>query len=209
VPKIHRVKAGECISSIALANGHFPETIWNDDANTKLRELRENGNVLAPGDEVSIPDKRLRTETGATGQLHKFKRKGVPEKLCIRLEAFDEPRANLEYRIDIDGRLESGLTDSDGLLYHYVPPDTRRVTLYVDSGNEEVYDLLVAGLDPVTHESGVRARLYSLHFLSEVDADEEEFSDAIRRFQAHTDGLDATGDLDDATRDKLVEVHGS
>jgi N-acetylmuramoyl-L-alanine amidase len=208
MPKTHVVKEGECISSIAVHYGLFPKTIWDDPANRALRDLRKNGNVLAPGDQVSIPDKRLRTETGATEQRHRFKRKGVPEKLRIRLEAYDEPRANVAYRIDIDGKLESGTTDGDGVLEHYIPPDARRVVLLIDDGNE-VYELDVRKLQPATTEAGVRARLYNLHFLSELDADEQTLADAVLRFQQVTEGIDATGEIDDATRDKLVEAHGS
>jgi N-acetylmuramoyl-L-alanine amidase len=208
LPKTHIVKAGECISSIAIENGFTPSSLWNNAANTSLRDLRKNGNVLAPGDEVTIPDKKLRTETGATGQLHSFKRKGVPEKLVLVLKDFDEPRADLEYKIDIDGRLESGKTDADGKLEHFVPVNASKIKLLIGDGEEE-YELRAQGLPPVETEKGVRSRLVNLGFIVDPEYSSDELQNAVREFQASTEGLDATGDVDDDTREKLVEAHGS
>ena len=48
MPKQHKVRQGECISSIAIRYGFAPDTIWQDGSNAALRSLREDKNVLHP-----------------------------------------------------------------------------------------------------------------------------------------------------------------
>jgi len=98
MPTTHKVKEGECIVSIALHYGHYPDTIWNDTANKELKERRGNGSVQMSGDVLTIPDLRPREQTGALEQEHRFKLKGVPEKLEVKLQAWGEPQANVECR---------------------------------------------------------------------------------------------------------------
>lgn len=91
MPTEHIVQAGDCIDSIAVRFGFFPDTLWKHGDNAELKEKRKDPNVLAPGDIVVIPDKRVKEESGATEQHHKFKRKGVPAKLRMKLMKPKEP----------------------------------------------------------------------------------------------------------------------
>ena len=79
----YTVKQGDCISSIAQKHGLFWDKVWNHPKNANLQERRKDPNVLSPGDVVFVPDKDEKEESGATEQRHRFKRKGVPEKLRI------------------------------------------------------------------------------------------------------------------------------
>lgn len=55
----YTVKAGDCFSSIAKANGYYKySTLYQHADNTATRLLRPNPNMLVPGDIVSVPDKR-------------------------------------------------------------------------------------------------------------------------------------------------------
>ncbi len=79
------VQDGDCIHGIAAETGHFWETLWNDGGNADLKGKRKNPDVLLPGDKVVIPPLDTTPESGATEKRHKFRRKGVPIQLIIRV----------------------------------------------------------------------------------------------------------------------------
>lgn len=203
------VKQGDCISSIAFKYGLFPDTIWNDSKNSKLKQDRKDPNVLLPGDEVYIREKEEKEESCESEKKHRFKRKGVPERL--RLQFMDEEgkgRANEAYVLDIDGELSDSKTDKDGKVEIWIPPNAKKGKItFRDSGEE--YELQLGELDPVTEVTGVQARLGNLGFYEgQVDGKmSEELENAIRYFQEKK-GLDPTGKLDEPFRQKLENVYG-
>lgn len=203
------VNQGDCISSIAFKYGLFPDTIWNDSKNSKLKQDRKDPNVLMPGDEVYIREKEEKEESCESEKKHRFKRKGVPERL--RLQFMDEEgkgRANEAYVLDIDGELSDSKTDKDGKVEIWIPPNANKGKItFRDSGEE--YELQLGELDPVTEVTGVQARLGNLGFYEgEVDGKmSEELENAIRDFQEKK-GLDPTGKLDESFRQKLESVYG-
>src|SRR5262245_14444374 len=117
MPQEYTVQQGDCISSIAVRHGFFPDTLWDDAANADLKAKREEPNVLLPGDVVVIPDKREKSADGGSEKRHRFRRKGVPEKLRLRLlDDEGQPFANQAYRLDIDGQTVNGTTGGDGMI---------------------------------------------------------------------------------------------
>jgi len=204
----YTVKQGDCISSIAYRYGFFPDTIWNDPKNSELKRKRKDPNVLAPGDLVYIPDKRIKEVSGATKQRHRFRKKGVPEKLVIQFKNNDEARANEAYVLDIDGDLTEGTTDGDGKVEIPIVPNAKKATImFPESGDD--YELDLGDLDPITDVSGVQARLQNLGFFKgEVDGKlSNELEQGIRAFQERHK-LEATGNLDDDTRNKIQDIYG-
>jgi hypothetical protein len=209
MPTRYVVQQGEGIDSIAVRHGFSPDALWNDPANAQLKQQRADRNILAPGDVLSIPDKRIGEASGSTQTRHRFRKKGVPAKLRLRLLDGDEPRAHLEYVLDIDGALHQGTTDGDGWLEHPLPPGARQGGLRVNG--EAPVQLLLSHLDPLDTVSGAKARLANLGFHQGPIDDErmtEATVEAIVLFQRKYE-LEETGQLDQATRDKLVEVHGA
>ena len=200
------IAEGECLSSVAFQNGYFPGTIWERPENDAVRELRGDPNVLAPGDRLFLPDKEPKTTTCATGKLHRFTRRGVPVRFRLQILNVDKPRANLAYRLLIDGKIEiTGSTTAEGMVDVPIPPDAHRGTLFIDEDGAE-YELTFGGLTPITEDRGVRERLANLGYLRDDDASEGDVSAALKMFQRRAE-LDVTGDLDEATAEKLLHGH--
>lgn len=211
MPQLHVAKVNDCISSIALEHGFFPDTIWNDPDNADLRRVRRDPNVLRTGDLVVIPDKRRKEDDKPTDQRHQFKRKGFPTTVHIRLLKNDEPRANETYQLVVDGQIHEGRTDGDGHLWIYIPANARKATLYVGDGeSRDEYELALRHLQPVTEIKGLQQRLNNLGYPcgSEDGNLNAQTITAIRQFQKDVQ-LPITGASDNNTQTKLRELHGS
>jgi len=207
--KKYIVKQGDCISSIAFKYGFFPDTIWNDSKNSKLKQDRKDPNVLMPGDEVYIRDKEEKEESCASEKHHRFKRKGVPEKLILQFKLNGELRSDEPYIVDIDGMISEGKTDKDGQAEIPIPPNAVKGKIsFKDTGDE--FDLELGHMNPVSETSGVKARLHNLGYdCGPVDETlDEKTEEAIKAFQQDI-GLSVSGEVDQATRDALVREHGS
>lgn len=205
------VRPGDCIESIAQRHGHFWETIWNDPNNQEVKDARKSPNVLRPDDRLFIPELRINQVDGATEQRHRFKRKGVPSKLRVRVMQLGKPRANVPYRLVLDGTPHEGETDADGWVEAPIPPDAQRGELTVgkDQLDKQVFQLELGQMDPVTEIAGLQKRLKNLGYACEMTGNlDDQTRSAIGAFQKSVD-LEDTGEPDQQTRDKLLEVHGS
>ncbi len=209
----HTVIPGECLASIAERYGFTnPRVIYDDPANENLRRARPDPNVLLAGDQVVIPDRKLRTVHGGTERRYRFVVDHQPTYLRVRLRSADgKPRAGLPYRVEYRDRVIHGKTGADGSITHEVPASLPAALLVVtDHGRDERYQVALGQLDPVTTESGVRQRLGNLGLLRPIDG---ITADMALRFALHSfqlrEGLEPTGGPDSATLGKLLEVHGS
>jgi hypothetical protein len=203
----YTVEQGDSIPSIAADNGFFWETIWNHPQNAQLKAKRKTPNQLFPGDEVFVPELRKKTESRPSDARHTFKRKGVPAKLRVRLLRLEEPRKNEPYVLDIDGKLIRGTTDGDGVIEQFMPPNARNAQLLLQGG-KEVMNLRIGHLDPIDELSGVQQRLNNLGFCagSEDGELDDQTRSALRAFQERY-GLEASGEINEATRAKLRSLH--
>jgi N-acetylmuramoyl-L-alanine amidase len=203
----YKVKQGDCLSNIAHRYGLFWEKVWNHPKNSKLQEKRKDPNILHPGDVVFIPDKEKKEESGASEQKHRFRKKGVPEKLRIRFMAGNEPIANENYILDIDGEVKSGTTDGEGNLEESIPPNAKRAKLWLGEEKQE-YEINLGYLDPIDELSGVQARLNNLGFnCGKVDGIKgPKTTAALKRFQKKH-SLKETGEIDEQTRNALKNAH--
>ena len=205
----YTVRQGDTTASIAYEAGFLWETIWNHGNNAELKRQRGNPNVLYPGDVLFVPELQPKEEAGATEQRHRFRRRGVPEKLRIRLlDENDEPRSGLPYVLEIDGGLFEGTTNDEGVIEHPISPAARGGRLTVGESGEERYRLNLGHLDPIQEITGVQGRLRNLGmYLGEVNGEmTPETVEAIREFQRHRN-LEENGALDDETRRQLADLH--
>lgn len=207
---VHRVLAGECISSIANRYGFFWMTLWNLPENATLKNKRKNPNVLMPGDEVVVPDIRIREQEVATDAQHTFVRLGIPMQFRMQLLSAGQPRSGVAYRFDIEGQSATGKTDSEGIVKLSIPPGTTTGTLWLKEGETpEIYELSFGELNPIEDVSGVQQRLNNLGYDCKVTKQlDEQTLVALSTFRAERQLADSDS-IDDATRDALLEAHGS
>jgi hypothetical protein len=247
MPEDYTVRSGDCMSSLAFDRGFIWETLWNHPKNADLKSKRRDPNILLEGDVVWIPDLTLKHEPRATEKRHRFKLKGTPAKLRLRIleepvpeppspppvaptgpvdtrhvatedppyeprALKDRPRANIPFILDIDGKITNGKTDGDGRIECSIPPNARRGTLILEPGTpkETIIPLQLGHLDPVTEIRGVKNRLINLGFDCGDCTDDvtPQFTLAVSAFQ-EKHRLRVTGQVDQRTRDKLREAHGS
>jgi hypothetical protein len=216
LPATHIVKEGEHLGRIARDFGfeNF-SMLWDHPENAALKQQRKDPMLLAPGDEVFIPDRVQLIFKRATAASHDFKVNIDTLTLNLRLVEFDgKPLANAPVVVRVEAPETDGAssqdeqtltTDGDGNL-------SVDVASHVDSGSIEIdgvkFPLSIGGLDPIDTDSGVAQRLSNLGYLvlDDDDLDPELLRLAIQDFQADNE-LDTTGERADV-EDKLAEIYG-
>ncbi len=205
--KQHTVGDGECLSSIAAKYGLSWDAIWNDSANSALKEKRKDPNTLVPGDVLSLPDRVEKVVSCETAKVHRFKLSA--EEVLLRLQLFEDekPLADMDFELKVKGIVLTGKTDADGVLEASIDPQAREGLLTVGP-EKKPFDLRFGRLQPITEIKGIQARLNNLGFDSgnEEDRLNPNTKEALRAFQKRF-GLEVTGEPDQATVDKLAEIH--
>ncbi|MBI4717087.1 MAG: LysM peptidoglycan-binding domain-containing protein [Planctomycetes bacterium] len=162
---VHRVTAGETISSIAATYGFtdWEAKLWNAAENAKLKEQRLNPNTLAPGDEVSIPDLTPKDESRPTDAWHDFH--VVRNKRFLRLKLQDEngePIANKAYEIrpvqTFRGTFvqQGQTTDAEGKIEEEIPHTLFEAELVLPDTNIRTH-LKIGFLQPLPMGEKVKA----------------------------------------------------
>ena len=200
----HKVRQGECLNSISEQYGLFWQTVWNDPGNQGLKDRRKDPSVLLPGDMLTIPDKRVQEVDCSSDSTHRFRKKGVPAKLKIQLVIEDEPLKNQAYSLLIDDQFWSeGTTDGEGYLETTIPPRVIRGRVVIGPPDDRIsFSIDFGTLDPLDSEGGALQRLHNMGY--EVGEDPRS---AVAAFQEDED-LSVTGELDQATRDRIEEIFG-
>jgi hypothetical protein len=207
---------GDCVSSMAYRAalpGVMP--IWGLAENGQLRAVRTNPNLLVPGDEVYLPQPEPKTFFVSADEVVTLSR--LAEEVDLELELFDDlghPWKDEPYELTIEGVAGDpvkGQTDAGGRLKQSVPATANRASLKLKPLNSPGYTLVVrlGTLEPATTARGIQARLSNLGFPCDIDGSAgPKTRAALRAFQA-AQGLQVTGEVSDATRSKLSELHGS
>ena len=213
----HRVQQGEHLTRVALQYGfRRADTVWNDPQNADLRKRRKP-DILFPGDELYVPDKKQKSESKATGQTYTFRIPNPSLKLRIVLKEDDgQAAANEVYRLQIGETLFDGTTDGSGVLEQIIPADAEDGELILEKRHVK-WPLRIGHLDPLSDEgsepafpSGVQARLSNLGWAADVTGQmDERTKGAIARFQkAGMKRKEPDGVADKDTRDALRGEHG-
>lgn len=199
----HVVKPGDCCASLGFQFKVPWKKIWEYGENAEVKQLRKSPDVLNPGDKLVIP-REMGEEQCATDQRHNFVKKIEKIKLRVVLLEEDQPRKNLKYTLKIGSDEIQGTTDGSGKLEHEISPGHKKASLITD---DSVYELNLGHLNPKEVDSGVEQRLQNLGFLGRNKSAPIK-SAAVTQFK-DKNGLPKNDTVDDATRDKLLEKHGS
>jgi len=209
----YMVVQGDHISKIAKENG-FPDyhTIWDHPNNADLKKKRDNPNVLNPGDQIFIPDKEQKEESGNTEKRHTFQVKKEPLKLRLVLEdMYEKPIANATYALLVEGVVTQKTTDGKGHIEQDIPLDAHEATLVLRGDETPFRDIpfpiKIGNLDPVEEVSGQVARLNNLGYFPGDGTDDDAFESAVEEFQCDH-GLKIDGICGPKTQAKLKQIHG-
>lgn len=212
--RVHRVEQGDCLARIAKTYGFSDwRTLYDHADNAALRAKRKNPHQLFPGDEVHVPERADAPRSVAAGQAHKFRLK--TRRSVVRILVADEQHRALggkKYRLTVGEKKYEGTLGQDGLFEHEVDPavDEGELLVWLGDDNPYAFTLKLGHLDPIEEIAGVQGRLQALKYLNgEITGVlDDPTRAALSAFQAQQ-GQEPTGDLDDATRDKLAQAfHG-
>lgn len=210
------VRQGDHLRRLAHARSVSPESIWEHPDNAELREQRESMEALLPGDILHMPAAPATGAVVLPNQANRYRAHVPTVEIPLTLrDGRGEPLANASFRIDGAG---TDQTDGDGRVTLRVGAHVRDVRLIFDAPIAGLADptmrLRVGHLDPIEAPTGIDGRLENLGYFVSRGIDGDEHERAFRRATALRDfqraaGLEATGEIDDATRDALREAHGS
>lgn len=215
--RTHLVEQGDSTAKIAERHGFFADTVWDWPANAALKAARGDKNILLAGDRLAIPPRRAKQVPAQVARRHVLRRKGVPEVLKLRFRAGGKPRRNLPYLASLvygDGRVAAdctGTTGAEGEIALSVMPgiETARITLGTGA-SAQTHVVQVGYLDPASVTSGMQRRLANLGYYRGAPDGQpgDALREALRGFQ-RDQGIEVTGEIDGATRDKILEKHGA
>ncbi|MCI0718840.1 MAG: peptidoglycan-binding protein [Acidobacteria bacterium] len=216
MPK-HTVEQGEYLSQIAKKYGFADyRTIWDHPENAELKKKRQNPSVLFPGDQLFVPARDFKEESGSTEQKHRFQAK--QGKLMLRLvleSAYFKPIADAPCELTVEGEMFKLVSDAEGKIEKEIPATTKKATVVIKDPltaiNDAVVPIKIGDLDPVEEVSGQKARLNNLgYFAGPLNKqDEALFHSAVEEFQCEHMGPSAVdGKCGPKTQAKLKEVHG-
>lgn len=210
----HVVAQGEYLAKLAFIHGFDADEVWNDPKNEELKTRRSDPNILAPGDVLHIPSNKKEGELILQGQSNRYEVKLPKIKLELVFRDGDQPFANElceVHGLGAPAAEEPKRTDGDGKLALDVPVTTREVSVAFPEREGMTFHFYVGDMDPLGEGGGVVQRLLNLgylpvYFKEDADREAEMVKTALAAFQAEN-GLDPTGELDEATKKALLDNH--
>lgn len=195
----HTVQQGETLLGLASKNGLDSwEDIVNAPENASVKDTLADPGIVKAGLSLFIPNKTLKQQPSAIDAKHPFKIKRPTAWLRIAVkDAAGAALANCKYELTVAGATTTGTIAATGIIEEAVPIDVTagKLKVWLADGSLEEWELKIGWMDPISEETGVQSRLANLGFGDDLAA-------AVKQFQARV-GLEVTGTVDDALRDKL------
>jgi len=164
MPK-HTLKYDECINTLANEYGVTPDAIINHPENSELLKNRQILACLAPGDELTIPDAKLKELV--VSDTNYLTVEDNTYLLPIRLlDQQVNPVPGIEIRcacVELENHLTS-TTNGEGIATFEIPENCRDGLLAYQWEGKIIYRPFKAGtLLPPEQEQGMQQRLCNLH----------------------------------------------
>jgi hypothetical protein len=224
----YEVQQGEWLTKIAVDRSFSDcDTIWNHPNNSSLKK-RRSPNILFPGDRLFIPAKEQKAQSCPTDKHHRFQVKRLWDAFQLQiLDGFKRPIANKSYVLKIGAQKFSGITDESGHLRHEKIDPKYAVTASLELPNLGiVLPISLGDLNPAHKQtaeehpayddglSGVQMRLANLGYSpgntdGTMDLGTVSAITMFQIFEMNRSAKDATGELDDDTRNALMTQHKS
>lgn len=176
--------------------------------NAHLFQTR-NEYMLKTGDQIWIPEEQPDRKWFrlAAGKTYRFIVATPRRPFCVQLNTVQgKPLSNEPYELEVDGVKLMGTTDSEGYVRAEIPIEGTRGRITAKGLSK---DLLIGGLEPVTTNKGIQARLANLSYsVGPIDGViGRRTIIAIEAFQDFA-GLKVDGIVGPNTRAALLEHHG-
>jgi type VI secretion system secreted protein VgrG len=211
------VRQGDYLTKLAFVHGFDADAVWNDPKNADLKAKRTSPDQLLPGDVLNVPAKKKEGLAISKGTSNHYDVNVPTAQVIVVFKLGDEALANEVCEVHGLGDPSEGdppKTDGDGKLTLDVPVLTREVVVAFPNREGMLFHFFIGDMDPGSDQAGIDKRLTNLGYLPAPGGDEDANAiDAKRRaavtaFQT-SQGLTATGDVDDATRQALIAAHQS
>ncbi|MGQ8367231.1 peptidoglycan-binding domain-containing protein [Glaciecola sp. 1036] len=209
------VKSGDCCASLAKQFGYKdPTSIYQNQANEKLRNLRPNMHLLQTGDVVFLPEKKPKSmPIDKSGKVQITVKGQVTQFKTLIQDNLGNPLANKPFEIEIKNQTINGLTNSIGEIKVNIDASAKTgiLRIFLDSvkKNTLTWPLEFGALPPHDSIIGAQARLNNLGFYCANEAGEIDQStqDAICSFKT-SQGLNPDSNLDEHFFNALLEIYG-
>jgi hypothetical protein len=196
----HTVQQGETLLGLAAKNGLDSwQDIVNASENASIKDTLTDPGIVKDGISLFIPNRTLKQDPKPVDATHPYKVKRPTA--WLRLAVKDAAGAALKdkkYELSVDSKVTSGTIPADGVIELLVSvyASDGTLTVWLDDKTTEVWSLRIGHMNPIDDETGVTSRLANLGF------DCGDLASSVRAFQERV-GLETTGTVDDAMRDKL------
>ncbi len=215
--KTHVVKQGDTMARIARQHKFGSAAALYEHAdNTDFRTLRNDPNLIFPGDEITIPDIEQKVMSVSPAKKHTFRLKRDKEVFKIKIQdGLGTAWQGKRIVLNIGGQEIDAMIGTDGIVEVDLPNGDEGVgalDVYMDPSKDEPthsFEVTLGGLDPVETLSGVQARCNALgHECGVADGVMGgNTKKGVKAFQA-SNGLDVDGVPGPMTKTKLKEVYG-
>lgn len=208
------IQQGDYLAKLAFRLGFDANAVWNAPENRALRDLRPSSDLLQPGDILQVPPPSPAGPSLTSGTSNEYAAEVPTVDVALLMQdpegtiLKDEPCEIAGLAAGAGGSPTPETTDGEGVLALKVPVTLREIEVHLPRLNVTLH-VLVGDMDPENERSGVQKRLQNMgygYFDPDVDPD-EALAGAVRAFQA-SNGLEPSGQVDDATRKAIRESYG-